>query len=235
MLRVGLLIGMLGSFGLSGLLLLNALTANHGGAQSKTQPVAPRVSGPETIDFGNLDVSQPVHGRTAKITNNTGEPIELGPISKACSCSEATLSKQKLDPGEEAELTVAWKIAHKRGPSRDDVMLIFNSPTRQYHCAVRLQGVILRPVDLDALQIELSAKNSTRQVALINKTTKPVSILSATANHPVVKVEILPGQQSARVSLNPAETWPLSGQIYVTITTDSLFLESVQVPVSYWR
>jgi len=227
--RFALPIVMLCSFGLSGWLLLDAVSGKH--QSPSTQLVIPHVSGPGTIEFGNLDVAQPVHGRTAKITNHTGESLELGTISKACSCSEATLNKQKLEPGEEAELAVAWKIAHKRGSARDDVMLIFNSPTRQYHCSVRLQGVIVRPVDLDVTQVELSADKPSGQVSLVNKTLKPANILSASANHPVLKVEIMPGQQTTRVSLNPAESWPLSGQIYVTITTDHLMLESVPNPV----
>lgn len=97
------------------ILLLTALTVygyikavprnlNQSGSQPKIEIL------PLTFDFGELAFGR-VAQTTFKIKNAGQSVLEIRRVTTSCSCTSAKVNKDKLEPGEEADLDVRYDTA----------------------------------------------------------------------------------------------------------------------------
>ena len=70
---------------------------------------------PETFDFGEIEYSQVVE-YTFKVKNTGSEVLEIKKVSTSCACTNAKISKEKINPGEIAELLVTYNTGAMSGP-----------------------------------------------------------------------------------------------------------------------
>ena len=60
-------------------------------------------------DFGDVELLTDIPV-TLTLTNTFGEAVEVGQVSKSCSCTEATVEPKTIPPGGSATITIRWKM-----------------------------------------------------------------------------------------------------------------------------
>lgn len=65
---------------------------------------------PESYDFGDVKYGDKVD-YTFRVKNSGGADLEILKVSTSCGCTTAEISKEKIAPGEEAELRVKFNSA----------------------------------------------------------------------------------------------------------------------------
>lgn len=75
--------------------------------KNEGQPRPQIIITPKTFDFGNVDFGL-VAKYTFKIKNSGNEVLAIQRVATSCACTSAKVSQEKINPGEEAELTVEY-------------------------------------------------------------------------------------------------------------------------------
>ncbi len=71
---------------------------------------------PSFFDFGTIEFGR-VAEYTFKIKNSGKEILEIKRVATSCACTTAKISKEKIEPGEEADLLVSYDtVAMGDGP-----------------------------------------------------------------------------------------------------------------------
>ena len=76
-------------------------------------------------DFGSIR-QQESHEMVYSFKNNTEKSLLLGPINVSCSCTDAKLSKYKLEPKEECALTLIFESGAYRGLVKGTALVNYN-------------------------------------------------------------------------------------------------------------
>ncbi len=88
-----------------------------------------------------VSIEGPVIEHSFVVQNKTNEQIQFKHVSTSCGCTEATLGKELLEPGEETTLELVANLAGRSGPQR-------------FMCLLHVEGQSpwVYEVNLDALQ-----------------------------------------------------------------------------------
>ena len=70
---------------------------------------------PTCFDFGNIEYGK-VLEYTFKVKNLGEETLEIKRVATSCACTTAEVTKEKINPSEEAELLVTYDTGAMSGP-----------------------------------------------------------------------------------------------------------------------
>jgi len=88
---------------------------------------------PESYDFGEIEFGKIVNF-TFKVKNSGDEILEIKRIATSCGCTTAKINKDKINPGEEADVLVAYDTAamgsgpHGKGQQERIIYIKSNDP-----------------------------------------------------------------------------------------------------------
>jgi len=87
---------------------------------------------PKNFDFGNVSYGETVKTSFA-IKNNGQEVLEIKRIGTSCSCTTAKADKEKIDPGENAQILVSYDTGamgefHGKGKQERIIYVRSNDP-----------------------------------------------------------------------------------------------------------
>lgn len=207
----------------SGLLLTGAVPLAYLGGRP-TPPVARVVTAvtitPARHDFGAVSRDEVVTARFV-VQNTHPVPVDIGPITKGCSCSEAEVTPGTIPAGGTAELSVTWRLHGKRGRSAEAVSVPYTGAGGvNGFQVVQVVAVVHGVIDPDKDSLELSTANRVGEVGFTSPVGRAFKLLGTSTNHPSLKAEVLPGGRRVRVTFDPAVGGWESGQLFVAVVTD---------------
>lgn len=87
---------------------------------------------PLSFDFGEIEYGKVVESRF-KVKNAGTETLEIKRVATSCGCTQAKVDKEKISPGEEAELKVVYDSgamsgSHAKGKQERIIYLKSNDP-----------------------------------------------------------------------------------------------------------
>lgn len=113
------------------------------GCRQSDPPVASALGGGADDDFVELSVDIPAVfsddtsslSHDFLICNDSNKAVKIGPVSKSCGCTTATLLKTSLLPGEKTQLHVEVDIRNRRGQS-SVVVAVPSTGGKSWSCRV---------------------------------------------------------------------------------------------------
>lgn len=135
-----------------------------------------------------------------EVTNDTGKPVVVKDIERSCGCLEAKLDKQRLEPGETAELTMRVELT-PRGERRTVAANVVteNAGYWRFELAVTGYPLLEFPQDIE----HLNAGEVQPGGELVKEATlythslapaEPPEIVSATAEAPGTRIDFANGK-----------------------------------------
>ncbi len=175
---------------------------------------------PTTQDLGELNRDQVVKV-TFQISNTHSVPVTIGPITKGCSCSEATVVPETILPGEVSQLSLVWSLRNKRGRASEAVTFSYagaNGITGDLRG--RVLATVNGVIDADREMLELSTASRVQTVNYYSKTARPFKITNASTSHDSIKASVGTDKRSIKVEFDPTVTGWNSGHLWLTAQTD---------------
>lgn len=117
--------------GFGAILALLAVVGYLRAMPSQNSVDGPRIQvEPTTFDFGRVETGRVVEHRFA-VENIGSKVLEITRVSTSCGCTSAEVDKEKLAPGEKAELLVTYDsglMKHEKGKIERFVYIRSNDP-----------------------------------------------------------------------------------------------------------
>ncbi len=85
------------------------------GVEDQTEGLPKIEVRPESFDFGEIEYGEIVR-YTFKVKNLGDEVLEIKRVATSCGCTTAEVTKDRIAPGEEADLNVAYDTGAMSGP-----------------------------------------------------------------------------------------------------------------------
>lgn len=122
MVRVLTLMGGLACLGIAGAAGYQAL------ALQEVPPAGPAkavglVAEEPVHDFGNVGQMETLRAEF-RLTNHFPTAVTIKDMIKGCSCADAEISSERLEPGQEATLTIGWRTGSRRGKTSEVVTVL---------------------------------------------------------------------------------------------------------------
>lgn len=102
------------------------LAATAGPAPTPAAPAPTFAIEPGTLDLGTARQNQTLTG-TAAVVNRLPVAVDIILVAKSCSCADAEVEPKRIEPGQSATLTLAWRTGSKRGPVSDRITVLANT------------------------------------------------------------------------------------------------------------
>jgi hypothetical protein len=228
------------------MVIANAMWALNAGAQepaaSSPPPAAvqhaPRVVCAEPMyNFGSVDSSQDV--THAFVLKNEGDlSLEIRNVRASCGCTVASVSRNTVPPGEQAEVTARLSLRGRRGPQHKTVTVESNDPATP-NLVLHLEGeataeLEIRPNQVFYGRIATSAA-FTNQIEIVVGSPTPVTVTKVTSDSPYfgTVLERTADGKSWRLFVSTKPVLPKGSlRANVRIETDSPRYPQVDLPVS---
>ena len=140
----------------------NAQNAPSPPNQPKIQVLQP------VYDFGSVLSGPPVE-HTFKVKNTGGGELVIDHVQTSCGCTAAEPSKNRLKPGEEAEIAVSFDTRFQKGRAERTITVFSNDP-RTPDLAMTMKGELRVDVDANPSEVYFSkvrlGTEETRQVTV---------------------------------------------------------------------
>lgn len=205
--------------------------------EAEKSPVAALACKEATYDFGTRDNSESVQ-HTFVIANTGNAPLVISKVQPSCGCTVANLTKDHLNPGDEAFLTATLSLTGQKGRMHKSITLESNDP-KEPRFTLWLDGeattsITFAPQSIHFRSVTMSS-GAERTVDLIVEEQAAFNILKVTNGNPHVQVtpETVKGGlfYQFHIKLVP----PLAKGVLrdvVTIQTDSTRYPQLTIPVT---
>jgi hypothetical protein len=155
----------------------------------------------EIHDFGSLYAEDhPTVTHQYMLQNAGDETLVIGEVETSCGCTRAEMSRKEVPPGETATLDAELRFRDRHGVETIRITIHSDDPSRP-SLDLGLKGFIFRHWEVDPPEIkELvmpSSATETKTLTVVSNQMlgeEPWRILSATSDHPSVKVRLVSGQ-----------------------------------------
>ncbi|MEI6562885.1 MAG: DUF1573 domain-containing protein [bacterium] len=189
------------------------------------------------FDFGTRINTEDL--KHAFILDNRGQaPLVVSQVRSGCGCTQATMDRSTIPPGESATLSTRLTLRGVVGAKRTSIYLHTSDPLNSIY-QLQLTGTALAELDLvpTALHfvVPMDPTNLTVSLVIRNNTVTPLHPLTLETNAPFCRIQLetnVPGRQytlSASL-LSTALTTAFSGM--VVIRTDHPTYPRIEIPVS---
>lgn len=226
-----------GRLWLAGVVALVAVSVTTGHFAVR-RPEAPPPAGlvPDRAVATFADVGQ---GETVdaefRLTNRYPVPVEIKGVDPGCGCQAAAVSRQHLRPGEQAVVSVRWRVGAARGPTAKPVWVVHTDAGGQPQ---RLQLAVRAEVTPDvrcepAVVRFAPGRAATARVRLSPGRAAAFAVRDVYANHRSVTARHLPGSGEVEVTYTPDADGgsPPGPGVLVSVVTDAPNEPTLTVPV----
>ncbi len=136
------------------------LTPNNSSVVSTSVPEPGLYFDRTTVDFGSVETGTTVQTNFT-VTNRYPEAVEIKKVVGGCSCQSASISQNRLEPGETATISAEWKIGQVRHRIAESVWVTHTlpaaSPEKMGELGLILQAEAVPEIDYDPEQLEFVA------------------------------------------------------------------------------
>ncbi|HET6574589.1 MAG TPA: DUF1573 domain-containing protein [Fimbriiglobus sp.] len=120
--RVFAILGGLCCLGVAGAAGYAALAPDVAPPNADTKPYGLIVEEP-VRDLGTVGQMETLHAEF-RLVNHFPTAVTVKELLKSCSCAEAQVSPERLEPGQQATLTLGWRTGGRRGRSSEVVTIL---------------------------------------------------------------------------------------------------------------
>jgi hypothetical protein len=201
----------------------------------------------ESRGLGTID-QQAERNVSFQLLNPTRDRIEIVRVETSCSCTQAHVDTNVLEPGETTVLTTILRVGSKRGSILATIDVLYRVGTGNagllrrlplsVHCTV-VPHYTVEPeqIHLDLDPLKLTKPNGARASITITATNgPPLTIVSARATHPAIQVDrIIPNTVESNITIyivvDPTRIISPTTRAEIVVTTDSKMENVHSVPV----
>jgi Protein of unknown function (DUF1573) len=185
---------------------------------------APAVAafGPDSTEFDFGQVGQFEKVRTTFRLNNTlSGPVTIVRILNSCSCSETSVDKEVVGPGDSALLTIVFNTGGRQGQTQQDIPFVISyGGNHEHQLSVRIKATVVPDIESDTAEIVVDTKVPSKQTIRIHPLRSPDARLEeAFSNQPRLKVSPNKQDNTVTVSYDPGKERldeEMTGYLFVT-------------------
>lgn len=202
-------------------------------------PAQPRIAceQPE-FDFGEIDNNQVVE-HTFVVRNDGDGVLEIARVRPACGCTVASISSQRLEPGQTADITSRLSLQGRVGVQHKTIAVESNDPNNPVF-TLTMKGTALTEVVVNPQRIfvnDLMPDTPTEhRIDILSNASAPMTLRSASAGNPLLTTDIEVVEEGRRYAVIVRTPTNLPrGATYgrVLIETDNAKMPSIQVPFQF--
>lgn len=197
------------------------------------------IVGGDSYDWGNVKPKDNPLKTTVSIKNVGDEELHITSVRPGCGCTTAPLDKDKLAPGESAEMKVTLNVGASTGPVTKAITISSNDPNR-HEIAFYLKAEVKRALQFlpnqylmfsemkigEISESKMSIKNSSSSKVLLSNFETPEGLVLSVGPN----AEIMPGGQIELIAkVRPSKKGYYSG--VVKFTTDNEDNPTVELQV----
>ncbi len=157
-----------------------------------------------TIDEIEKDCGQVHQGDSIEaifhLFNGYAAPVAIEEVLGTCDCQNLDLTKQILEPGESATLTVQWRIGRLRGISSTGVLVTYLRPDgRLARVPLRMKADVIPDISYEPAFLTFQRQlPETKHVSLRSNRQPGAALISAYADHQSFAVKLKKGSANSR-------------------------------------
>jgi hypothetical protein len=169
-----------------------------------------------------------------RLTNRYPVPVDIKQVDPSCGCQVAAVSHQHLRPGEQAVVTVRWRVGAARGPTAKPVWVAHtdaDGQPRRLQLAMRAE--VTPDVRCEPAVVRFApGRAATAPVRLSPGRAAAFAVRDVYANHRSVTARHLPGSGEVEVTYTPDAGGGSPGPgVLVSVVTDAPNEPTLTVPV----
>jgi hypothetical protein len=183
----------------------------------------------DSVDFGVRQTGENLRVELG-VVNDTKDAITCGPVMHGCSCIDATITPNILQPGQTGKLIATWSLRGKRGRVSEQFLFTYSGRIKG-HCVGRIFVTALAPVQAESETIQLSENSTEKEIRFFSGLNRDFRLISSTSSHAAVGCALSSDSKSIRVTFDPTKPGWRSGHIWVVVTTDQLDEPEIRLSV----
>lgn len=145
-------------------------------------------------NFGKIRKGEKA-GYNYKFKNTGKDTLRIENVRASCGCTAAMLSKSKIAPGEEGEVSTTFNSDRFEGPITKTITVTSNDP-KNSQLNLTLRGTVLVDLSIQPASIYAQFDKAnpvvTRPLTIKNSSDKPIKIKTMESNTPAVTLGIKP-------------------------------------------
>lgn len=211
--------------------------AGTGGYFALPDPPAPGLYAEQpVISFGEVSQGD-VLGARFTLVNHFQNPVTINEVVTGCSCAKVSAPREILPPGEKTELQVAWEIGAKRGPSTDQVGVLFTRPDGVVSfLELQLQADVAPDIRYEPRRLEFAHGRSETLVARFGPgSMSAFSLKKAYTNQKALRAAVSAETSEVRVEYDAAVPVDTGAWLYLSVETDSANEPTLYIPIRVQR
>ena len=201
--------------------ILLGVSVGSGYLAKDRQPPGFVVDDPDK-DFGTVRQGSKVEA-AFQLENGFPEPVQIKQVHQSCDCTDVSLSKDTLGPGETATLKVVWHVGKRRGPTETVLQLAYTRgqmPLRRLDLRLRaevLPDFTLRPNSLTFTK----GKRGTQRVTFVPEQKADATIRRVWCDQQSFTAKVLPDGRQVEVVFDPTHWLPERAKATLFVESNS--------------
>jgi hypothetical protein len=188
-------------------------------------------------DFGVVGQME-AHHAEFRLVNHFPTAVDVIGVAGSCSCAEATVNPRRLEPGQAATLTVAWRTGGKRGRASDSVHVfavqVGDPPAPCQVVQVRVTAEVQPDVAADPVEIRFDRdKPGKAEVRFRPGRMSDAKILSAYASWSGLETVTDQATGTVTIRFDPAKHTSEVARADVLVQTNSPKEPWIRIPVEF--
>ncbi len=189
-------------------------------------PSPPEYFGPVNpeLDLGRVEQKQEIQV-AFNLENHCREVVTISKVDTSCGCTDATVSRNVLPPGETATLTATWRTGALRGQSSVSLAVAYLSADQRHQILpLTIKGYVVPDILVEPTELTFERGTAAiRTVRLTPGRLDRFQIERAYASHRAISVALLGTEGSLSVQFDPTKTPNNSEEVsgFVAVVTDS--------------
>lgn len=167
------------------------------------------------------------------IWNRTKDSVELLGIADTCSCSRAVISKNQLRPGENAEVSVEWRLGNARGKRSLPILLnVRQQPgAPEQVLLLSARATVRGDIEVDSDLIDFTSGQTAVRKLQVTYRSDRYRVRHAYGSHASISVRWDPVTNRAQITFVPERWLGLGNAVNVLLDTDRPDEPVIRVPV----
>jgi len=164
--------------------------------------------------------------------NDHDEPITIVERTASCSCSESTLDRTTLAPGETATLSVKWRLGSRRGASAEELGVVYELHGNWYTANARVHAEVEPDIVVTPWPLRFDGDRAELKTVTLKPGRKATfTVPEVHVTHPAFRAACDPTSNTVAVSFDPKPALgPVDG-VRLLISTDSIHEPELSIPI----
>lgn len=187
---------------------------------------------PEVFDLGECEQGT-VQDVSFTVQNNRPGAISLLRIQKTCSCIDAAIEKEVLQPGESGSVSAKWSLGNVRGKRFLPVPVVLRAHGKgdEEIMVLYAVAVVRGDIEFEPSTVTFRANASASERVRVQYRTGRFHVLGASSTHPCVEAAWNPHDRLVSLVFLP-KAWPRIGEgVEVIVETNRPDEPTIRIPV----